>query len=52
MRTMYEPLMIQNYATGKLDPWLATAYNWSSDALSLTLTLRDATGSSGRTVSH
>lgn len=40
-RTMYEPLMIQNYATGKLDPWLAAAYEWSADALSLTVTLRD-----------
>ncbi|MBO9590692.1 ABC transporter substrate-binding protein [Devosia sp.] len=40
-RTMYEPTMIQNYATGQLDPWLATGYEWSADALSLTLTLRD-----------
>lgn len=40
-RTMYEPTMIQNYATGQLDPWLATGYEWSADALTLTLTLRD-----------
>jgi peptide/nickel transport system substrate-binding protein len=39
-RTMFEPLMIQNYATGKLDPWLATEYKWSDDALSLDITLR------------
>lgn len=41
LRTMYEPLMIQNYATGKLDPWLGTDYKWSDDALSLTVTLRN-----------
>ncbi|MCV9999766.1 ABC transporter substrate-binding protein [Pararhizobium sp. YC-54] len=40
-RTIFEPLMIQNYATGKLDPWLATGYKWSDDALSLEFTLRD-----------
>lgn len=40
-RTMYEPTMIQNYATGQLDPWLATGYEWSADALTLTLALRD-----------
>ena len=40
-RTMYEPLMIQNFATGKLEPWLATAFKWSSDATELDLTLRD-----------
>jgi peptide/nickel transport system substrate-binding protein len=40
-RTIYEPLMIQNFATGKLEPWLATDYAWSDDSLSLDLTLRD-----------
>ena len=40
-RTMYEPLMIQNFATGKLEPWLATDYKWSADALELDVTLRD-----------
>lgn len=40
-RTIYEPLMIQNFATGKLEPWLATGYSWSDDALTLDVTLRD-----------
>lgn len=40
-QAMYEPLMIFNYATGKLDPWLATGYNWSPDGKVLTLKVRD-----------
>jgi len=40
-RAMYEPLMIQNFATGKLEPWLATEFAWSADTKELTLTLRD-----------
>lgn len=40
-RAMYEPLMIQNFATGKLDAWLATDYKWSDDTLGLDVTLRD-----------
>ncbi|WIY53871.1 ABC transporter substrate-binding protein [Devosia sp. YIM 151766] len=40
-RTIYEPLMIQNFATGELEPWLATDYAWSDDNLSLDVTLRD-----------
>ncbi|MFF0341569.1 ABC transporter substrate-binding protein [Kribbella sp. NPDC004875] len=40
-KTMYEPLMIQNFATGKLEPSLATAYTWSNGGRRLELTLRD-----------
>lgn len=38
---MYEPLMIYNSATSKIVPWLATAYKWSSDNKTLTLTIRN-----------
>lgn len=38
---VYEPLMIYNTLKGELVPWLATAYNWSSDNKTLTFTIRD-----------
>ena len=38
--TIYEPLMIFNKATGKLVPWLATAYSWNTDNTELTFNLR------------
>lgn len=37
---IYEPMMIYNKSTGELVPWLATAYKWSDDNLSLTFTIR------------
>jgi peptide/nickel transport system substrate-binding protein len=37
---IYEPLMINNRITGKIVPWLATGYQWSTDLLTLTFTLR------------
>jgi peptide/nickel transport system substrate-binding protein len=37
---IYEPMMIYNKSTGELVPWLATAFKWSDDNLSLTFTLR------------
>lgn len=37
---IYEPMMIYNKATGELVPWLATAFKWSDDNLSLTFTIR------------
>ncbi|HVL24299.1 MAG TPA: ABC transporter substrate-binding protein [Thermomicrobiales bacterium] len=46
--TIYEPLMLYNYAQGKLEPWLATEYAWSADNLTLTMPLRtDVTWSDG-----
>jgi peptide/nickel transport system substrate-binding protein len=38
---IYEPMMIYNKSTGELTPWLATAYSWSADNLTLTFTIRD-----------
>jgi peptide/nickel transport system substrate-binding protein len=37
---IYEPMMIYNKSTGELVPWLATAYQWSDDNLTLTFTIR------------
>jgi peptide/nickel transport system substrate-binding protein len=37
---IYEPMMIYNKSTGELVPWLATAFTWSDDNLTLTFTLR------------
>jgi peptide/nickel transport system substrate-binding protein len=37
---IYEPMMIYNKATGKLVPWLATDYSWSTDNTLLTFKLR------------
>src|SRR5688572_29995459 len=38
---IYEPLLIFNVATGETVPWLATAWSWSEDNLTLTFTIRD-----------
>ena len=38
---IFEPLLIWNAAAGTWVPWLATAYRWSADHRTLTLTLRD-----------
>lgn len=46
--TIYEPLMLYNYAQGVLEPWLATEFSWSDDNLTLTMPLRtDVTWSDG-----
>jgi peptide/nickel transport system substrate-binding protein len=37
---IHEPLIICNRVTGQFTPWLATAYAWSSDNLTLRFTLR------------
>lgn len=37
---MYEPLMIYNYATSTLEPWLATAYEWADENKTLKMTIR------------
>jgi peptide/nickel transport system substrate-binding protein len=38
--TIYEQLMMENYSTGTLQPWLATSFTWSKDGKSLTLHIR------------
>jgi len=40
LTAVYEPMMIYNKSTGELVPWLATAYKWSDDNLTLTFTIR------------
>lgn len=37
---IYEQLMLENYNTGELQPWLASSYQWSPDGKSLTLHIR------------
>jgi peptide/nickel transport system substrate-binding protein len=37
---IYEPLIIFNRATGSSTPWLATAYQWSADNLTIRFTTR------------
>jgi peptide/nickel transport system substrate-binding protein len=37
---IYEPMMIYNKSTGELVPWLATAYTFSADNMTLTFTIR------------
>lgn len=37
---MYEPLLIYNTPQGKYVPWLASAWKWGSDQLTLDFTLR------------
>ncbi len=37
---VYEPLLICNRATGSFTPWLASAYAWSADNLTLRFTIR------------
>ncbi|MEL7131589.1 MAG: ABC transporter substrate-binding protein [Pseudomonadota bacterium] len=40
-QTMWEPLFILNYATGELDPWLATGFSQNGASTEFTITLRD-----------
>ncbi len=40
-QTMWEPLFILNYATGDLDPWLATGFTQNDMSTEFTITLRD-----------
>ncbi|MEZ0076442.1 ABC transporter substrate-binding protein [Planotetraspora sp. GP83] len=40
LKAMYEPLMINNSATGKLDPWIASKAEWNGPTR-LDLTLRN-----------
>ena len=37
---MFEPLMIYNYATKKVVPWLATSFAWSNNNKTLTFKIR------------
>jgi peptide/nickel transport system substrate-binding protein len=39
---IYEPMMIYNKTTGKLVPWLASEFSWSSDNTLLTFKLRNS----------
>lgn len=39
-QSIYEPLIINNPAQGKIVPWLATSYAWGSDNKSLTFSLQ------------
>ena len=38
---IHEPLMVYNSITGKLVPWLATAYHWDKNYRVLTFTIRE-----------
>ncbi len=38
---MYEPLLLFNFATGELVPWLATEYAWNEDNTVLTFKIRE-----------
>src|SRR5215207_5292204 len=38
---IYEPMLVYNTLTERIIPWLATSYEFSSDYLTLTFTLRD-----------
>jgi peptide/nickel transport system substrate-binding protein len=38
---IYEPLLIFNVLTGETEPWLATAWEFSADGLTLTYTIRE-----------
>ena len=40
-QTMWEPLFILNYATGNIDPWLATGFEANADSSEFTITLRE-----------
>ncbi|MGR3541909.1 MAG: ABC transporter substrate-binding protein [Hasllibacter sp.] len=40
-QTMWEPLFILNYATGEMEPWLATGSEANEDFTEFTLTLRE-----------
>ena len=39
-QTMWEPLFILNYATGNLDPWLATGFEQNDGSTEFTISLR------------
>lgn len=46
---IFEPLMMDDFATGQVKPWLVASYSWSKDGRSLTLNLRPGiTWSDGR----
>ena len=40
-QTMWEPLFILNYATGNIDPWLATGFEQNDASTEFTISLRD-----------
>ncbi len=40
-QTMWEPPFILNYATGALDPWLATGFTANADSTQFTINLRE-----------
>ena len=40
-QTMWEPLFILNYATGNIDPWLATGFEANDGSTEFTISLRD-----------
>ena len=40
-QTMWEPLFILNYATGNIDPWLATGFEANAESSAFTITLRE-----------
>ncbi|MGB3554180.1 MAG: ABC transporter substrate-binding protein [Jannaschia sp.] len=40
-QTMWEPLFVLNYATGDLDPWLASGSEQNEDSTEFTVTLRE-----------
>ena len=40
-QTMWEPLFILNYATGALDPWLATGFEQNDTSTEFTISLRE-----------
>ncbi|MEM6408143.1 MAG: ABC transporter substrate-binding protein [Pseudomonadota bacterium] len=40
-QTMWEPLFILNYATGNIDPWLATGFEANDTSTEFTISLRE-----------
>jgi len=40
-QTMWEPLFILNYATGNIDPWLATGFEQNDASTEFTISLRE-----------
>lgn len=40
LNLIYEPLLMVNYATHAIEPWLATSYKWSDGGRTLDLTIR------------
>lgn len=41
MWSMFEPLMMDDFVHGRVEPWLVTSYSWGDDGRALTLNLRD-----------